>query len=147
MKASARVRNKEKRTTGFIVDGSYIKYYDALQNINLIDNLFITTDGVIESKNTALDEIAVDKINQSIYENLCKENPLIRDVQSELEEWRDRWSEYVLYLTGARQIGKTTELLKFAYKHYEQIIYVIWQMRDSRNILKSLFCQIHYNLE
>lgn len=124
LKASARVRNKEKRTTGFIVDGSYIKYYDALQNINLIDNLFITTDGVIESKNTALDEIAVDKINQSIYENLCKENPLIRDVQSELEEWRDRWSEYVLYLTGARQIGKTTELLKFAYKHYEQIIYV-----------------------
>ena len=59
MKASARVRNKAKRTTGFIVDGSYVKYYDALQNINLIDNLFITTDGVIESKNTALDEIDV----------------------------------------------------------------------------------------
>ena len=46
MKASARVRNKAKRTTGFIVDGSYIKYYDALQNIDLIDNLFITADGV-----------------------------------------------------------------------------------------------------
>ena len=124
LKASARVCNKEKRTTGFIVDGEYVKYYDALQNINLIDNLFAAKDGVIKSKNKDLNEIDVDKINKSIYEKRCKENPLIRNVQSELEEWRNRWSEYVLYLTGARQIGKTTELLKFAYKHYEQIIYV-----------------------
>ena len=56
------VKTARKRTTGFIVGGSYIKYYDALQNINLIDNLFITTDGVIESENTALNEIDVDKI-------------------------------------------------------------------------------------
>ena len=124
LKASIRVRNKRKRTTGFIVDNNYIKYYDALQNINLIDNLFTTKDGVIKSKNKALKEIDVDKINKSIYKNRCKETPLIRDVQLEFEEWRNRWSEYVLYVTGARQIGKTTELLKFAYKHYEQIIYV-----------------------
>ncbi len=124
MKATVRVRNKEKRTTGFIVDGNYIKYYNALQNINLIDNLFVTKDGVIKSKNKALAEISVDKVNKSIYKNLCKEKSLIRDVQAEFEEWRSRRSDYVLYLTGARQIGKTTELLKFAYKHYEQIIYV-----------------------
>lgn len=124
MKASARVRNKAERTTGFIVDNSYIKYYDALQNINLIDNLSVTKDGIIKSKNKALKEIAVDKINESIYKKRCKESPLIRDVQLEFEEWRNSWSEYVLYLTGARQIGKTTELLKFAYKYYEQVIYI-----------------------
>lgn len=55
---------------------------------------------------------------------MCKESPLLRDICVEFEEWRDKWSDYVLYLTGARQTGKTTELLKFAYKHYEQIIYV-----------------------
>ncbi len=111
MKATVRVRNKEKRTTGFIVDGNYIKYYNALQNINLIDNLFVTKDGVIKSKNKALAEISVDKVNKSIYKNLCKEKSLIRDVQAEFEEWRSRRSDYVLYLTGARQIGKTTEVL------------------------------------
>ena len=80
LKASIRVRNKRKRTTGFIVDNNYIKYYDALQNINLIDNLFTTKDGVIKSKNKALKEIDVDKINKSIYKNRCKETPLIMDV-------------------------------------------------------------------
>lgn len=55
---------------------------------------------------------------------MCKESPLLRDICVEFEEWRDKWSDYVLYLTGARQTGKTTELLKFVYKHYEQIIYV-----------------------
>lgn len=138
MKASARVHNKRKRTTGFIIDDKYVKYYDALQNINLIDNLFVTKDGVIKSKNKALNEIDVDKINKSIYKECCKEKPLIRNVQSELEEWRNRWSEYVLYLTGARQIGKTTELLKFAYKHYEQIIYVNLAVERQQKYFKEL---------
>lgn len=124
MKASARVRNKRKNTTGFMVDNNYVKYYDALQNIDLINNLYLTKDGVIDSNDNALIEIDVDSINKAKYEHHCKENPLIRDVQLELTEWKNRWSEYVLYLTGARQIGKTTELLKFAYKYYEQVIYV-----------------------
>lgn len=124
MKASAQVKNSNKRTTGFIIDGNYVKYYDALQNISLIDNLDITTDGTIKSDSASLDEIAINEINQEIYNKKCEQNPLIRDVQTELEEWRTKWNDYVLYVTGARQTGKTTELLKFAYKHYEQIIYV-----------------------
>ena len=47
MRALAEVINNEKKTTGFMVDGSYVKYYDALQNIDLIDNLAVTEDGVI----------------------------------------------------------------------------------------------------
>ena len=124
MKASAQVKNSNKRTTGFIIDGNYVKYYDALQNISLIDNLDIATDGTIKSDSASLDEIAINEINQEIYNKKCEQNPLIRDVQTELEEWRMKWNDYVLYVTGARQTGKTTELLKFAYKHYEQIIYV-----------------------
>lgn len=47
LRALAEVINNEKKTTGFMVDGSYVKYYDALQNIDLIDNLAVTEDGVI----------------------------------------------------------------------------------------------------
>ena len=124
LRASSRVKNKNGKTTGFIIDNRYIKYYDALQNISLIDNLTATKDGIIKSKKGTLSEIDVSKVNKLIYNEKSKSNPLIRDVQEEFEKWRTKWSSYVLYLTGARQIGKTTELLKFAYKNYEQIIYV-----------------------
>ena len=127
-----------------MVDGSYVKYYDALQNIDLIDNLAVTEDGVIRSTDKTLDKIDVSKVNKSRYDAMCKESPLLRDICVEFEEWRDKWSDYVLYLTGARQTGKTTELLKFAYKHYEQII---WLLKINYMILRSLYYQIHYVLE
>ena len=56
--------NNEKKTTGFMVDGSYVKYYDALQNIDLIDNLAVTEDGVIRSTDKTLDKIDVSKVNK-----------------------------------------------------------------------------------
>ena len=62
MRALAEVINNEKKTTGFMVDGSYVKYYDALQNIDLIDNLAVTEDGVIRSTDKTL-----DKIRESLY--------------------------------------------------------------------------------
>ena len=45
-----------------MVDGSYVKYYDVLQNIDLIDNLAVTEDGVIRSTDKTL-----DKIRESLY--------------------------------------------------------------------------------
>ena len=51
-------------------------------------------------------------------------NPFVRDIQRDLEEWRQDKNHGVLQLEGARQIGKTTELLKFAYKNYEYVLYV-----------------------
>lgn len=67
MRALAEVINNEKKTTGFMVDGSYVKYYDALQNIDLIDNLAVTEDGVIRSTDKNLDKIDVSKVNKSRY--------------------------------------------------------------------------------
>lgn len=64
MRALAEVINNEKKTTGFMVDGSYVKYYDALQNIDLIDNLPVTEDGVIRSTDKTLDKIDVSKVNK-----------------------------------------------------------------------------------
>lgn len=67
LRALAEVINNEKKTTGFMVDGSYVKYYDALQNIDLIDNLAVTEDGVIRSTDKTLDKIDVSKVNKSRY--------------------------------------------------------------------------------
>ena len=64
LRALAEVVNNEKKTTGFMVDGSYVKYYDALQNIDLIDNLAVTEDGVIRSTDKTLDKIDVSKVNK-----------------------------------------------------------------------------------
>lgn len=124
IKASYRVKNSEGKTTGFIISNHYRKYYDVLMNIDKVDNLYTTVDNVIKSKSGVLEEITVKSINSKEYKRLCDNNPLDRDVYAELEIWRRKWSNYVLYLTGARQIGKTTELLKFAYKNYEQVIYI-----------------------
>ena len=77
MRALSEVINNEKKTTGFMVDGSYVKYYDALQNIDLIDNLVVTEDGVIKSTDKTLDKIDVCKINKSRYNAMSKESPLM----------------------------------------------------------------------
>ena len=124
MNASGKVINKEGKTAGFIIDNIYVKYYDALKNIDLIDNLFLEKANVIASKHELPDTFYIRQINDKKYYDSCLASPLQRDVQDKLEHWKEKWSSYVLYVTGARQIGKTTELLKFAYKHYEQIIYV-----------------------
>ena len=60
LRALAEVINNEKKTTGFMVDGSYVKYYDALQNIDLA----VTEDGVIRSTDKTLDKIDVSKVNK-----------------------------------------------------------------------------------
>lgn len=67
LRALAEVINNEKKTTGFMVDGSYVKYYDALQNIDFIDNLAVTENGVIRSTDKTLDKIDVSKVNKSRY--------------------------------------------------------------------------------
>lgn len=124
MEATARVQNSNLKTVGFIINESYTPYYNVLKNIDLIDNLVVDMNGVIQSRGEQLPVLEVRAINRNRYRELCTNNSLIRDVQTELKKWQQKWSQYVLYLTGARQIGKTTELLKFAYANYEQIVYI-----------------------
>lgn len=49
---------------------------------------------------------------------------LERDVQRELLEWKKKRHQTVLQVEGPRQVGKTHEVRKFAYKNYKQVIYV-----------------------
>lgn len=122
--ASHRVKNSKNKTVGFIINQKYMQYYDVFRNIQLIDNLILTSSGIIKSRQGRLKECCIKDIHLNIHRQLCRENSLVRDIEDKLENWKTNWSSYVLYLTGARQTGKTTELLKFAYKHYEQIIYI-----------------------
>ncbi len=46
-----------------------------------------------------------------------------RDIQSELEKWREKKSRKPLILRGARQVGKTTVVSQFA-KQFENYLYV-----------------------
>ena len=49
---------------------------------------------------------------------------LKRDIYEELLKWKKRSSGLVLELEGARQVGKTYILDKFAREQYQQYIYI-----------------------
>lgn len=138
LKATGKVLNSNQETTGYIVNDSYTPYYNVLKNIELIDNLSVNTEGIIQVKKEELPIYDIGNLNLEKYNQLCNMHPLIRDVQKELKNWRENWSSYILYLTGARQTGKTTELMKFAYANYEQVIYVNLSNEESRYNFETL---------
>ena len=49
---------------------------------------------------------------------------LRRTIYNKLLEWKDENSEQVLQLEGARQVGKTYILQKFAKENYKNFIYI-----------------------
>lgn len=49
---------------------------------------------------------------------------LERDVQKKLAAWKNKRHHTVLQVEGPRQVGKTHEVKKFAYSHYDKVIYV-----------------------
>lgn len=119
-----RVKNSSHKTCGFLADQKYNTYYNVRNNIDLFDNVKIVDGEVMESAGESLPVVQKSEINARLYKALASKNHLVRDVQEELLSWKKYRNDMVLYVTGARQVGKTTELLKFAYKNYEQIIYV-----------------------
>jgi len=124
MRAESRVVNAGNETVGYVVDSSFAVLADVRKHINLIGNLKIDEYGVITPVKGALPVRYLREVNRDIYEELVSGNSLCREIQAELEKWKTERSDYVLYLSGARQIGKTTEIKKFAYSHYENILYL-----------------------
>ncbi|MDO5765946.1 MAG: AAA family ATPase, partial [Elusimicrobiales bacterium] len=49
---------------------------------------------------------------------------LERDVQKELAAWKRKRHNTVLQVEGPRQVGKTHEIKKFTYSHYNNVIYI-----------------------
>lgn len=125
MRVTHRVKNSAGETVGFIVDNKtfYNKHFISMyaQEIN---NITVTSSGVIRSKKGKLLEITLRQYNDKLCSELCKTNPFVRDIQTFLIDWKSSSNRHVLQLEGPRQVGKTTELLKFGYKYYEQVVYV-----------------------
>lgn len=123
MIATYRFQDSENKTIGFYVDGNFYNLYYVKRNINHIDNLRFARDGSFHEKKELRKLSYRDTIMHKKYNTLVKENPFRRDIQKDFLKWK-KTSNHILRLDGARRCGKTTELLKFAYKNYTQVIYI-----------------------
>ena len=118
------VKDTDNEIVGYIVDDTFYTDYYLRQNIEFVDNLSLDTQGKIQSGRELPCLAYASVVGQKRYQEIMAKNPFVRDIQRDLEEWRQDKNHGVLQLEGARQIGKTTELLKFAYKNYEYVLYV-----------------------
>lgn len=124
MTATHRVVDSDGSTVGFMVNQEFHTDYDIRENIEYVDNLTLRENEII-SEQKVLPVISYRQaVIKNEYQRIAEENPFEREIQKELEAWRQDQSHKVLQLEGSRQIGKTTELLKFAYGNYEYVIYV-----------------------
>lgn len=126
MKVSHRVYNSRGNLVGFLMNKSlsntFINTGTAIKYIDIIDNLSLCDTGEFQYIGNKLVDINLRQYNESQYKVICKNNPITRDIQSDFEYWRTHESDKILQVQGSPGVGKTSELLKFAYKHYEQII-------------------------
>lgn len=123
MLATHIVKDADNETVGYIVDDTFYTDYYLRQNIEFVDNLSLDVQGRISSVRELPCLAYARVIAEKKYQEITAKNPFVRDIQRDLEKWRQDKNHGVLQLEGARQIGKTTELLKFAYKNYEYVLY------------------------
>lgn len=95
-----------------------------LDNEDVFYNLYHLDALKIEYKGFGVTEMSIVEYNKKKYEEICSAAPFIRDIQEHISEWYRSSSRTALRISGARQIGKTTEILKFAYSNYNSIIYI-----------------------
>lgn len=127
-KVTARVKNNAGRTLGFVFEDDYIGY-EALKGVAYEDdgitNLDIDSNGRLRIKYGRIPVINIADINQAKYKEYCGEHDIKRNgVQSQLKGWKANHRDKVLYVSGANQVGKTTEIRKFSYLNYEQAFYI-----------------------
>lgn len=124
MKAIASVRNSKNRTVGYVIDHRFVTLDEVKKNKDMIENLTLDVTGELQAINGSLPVYTLCQVNQKKCEELVNANSLHREIQIQFEDWKRNRSDYVLYLSGARQIGKTTEIKKFIYKNYENVLYI-----------------------
>ena len=124
MIATHRVKDSNGKTVGFIIDNVFYADYYIKDNIQYIENLSLTKNVVIRADKKLPEVDYKTYVNRREYNNIVKKNPFVRDIQKDLLKWKNDKLHKVLQLEGSRQIGKTTELKKFAYKNYEYVIIV-----------------------
>ena len=139
MTATHCVKDTENQIIGFLVDGVFYTDYNIKENIQYIENLFLSEKGDIVTNENLPKCTYQQAVNGVKYQLIAQENYFQRDIQEELLCWKQDALHKVLQLEGSRQIGKTTELLKFAYAQYEYIIYISL-FEDSYQFTEVLRC-------
>ncbi len=124
MKATHLVKDSFNVVVGYLVDNVFYTDDYLKQNIDFVDNLGIDNAGRICFDKVLPSLSYTEAVTRKAYQDIVLRNPFTRDIQVDLEEWKQEKNHGVLQLEGSRQIGKTTELLKFAYKNYEYVLYV-----------------------
>lgn len=124
MLATHSVTDADNEIVGYIVDDIFYTDYYLRQNIEFVDNISLDAQGRIRPDQELPCFAYANVVTRKKYQDITAKNPFVRDIQRDLEEWKQEKDHGVLQLEGSRQIGKTTELLKFAYKNYEYVIYV-----------------------
>ena len=124
MKVLKRVKNSDNQTVGFITDSNEFYTVEFIkQNIAGFSNITLDNNGTVKGK-SRLPIVYYSTLQKERYVKEVKKNNFERDIQKDLEYWRKHNSDIILQLDGSRQIGKTTELTKFAYKNYEYVVYI-----------------------
>ena len=121
--AKYRVKRGNK-TEGFILsDGNYYNTFNVMKNIGAIRNLKVISNGAIRASKE-LPIMTMTDVNRRKLGKIESRNPFKRDIQDTLIKWKNTHDKKVLQLWGARQIGKTTELVRFALRNYSDVVYV-----------------------
>ncbi len=125
MIATHRVKDNSNNTIGFVLqdNSEFHNLYTIKKYIDRIKNLSIRKDGVVIAEKS-LPIKKYSEILKGFYQQEKQKSPFDRDIQKELLHWKGNNHEKVLQLGGARQIGKTSELKKFALQNYDYLIYV-----------------------
>lgn len=142
----------EGRIAGYIIENkAFINKYNVKQNISFIENIKLLSDGELRLKES-LPELQYSELVAAEYKRLDKQNPFKRDIQEKLYWWKRNWNHKIICIDGARQVGKTTEILKFAYGNYKYVIYVnmskneqfesIMMSNGGGYIAMSIYCDI-----
>ena len=97
------------------------KEIEICNNINII-GFKVYMDCLDE--NQIYSENRTDISNKELILEVCNRT-IIRDIQTDLDNWYSRYGRTnVIKIEGPKQVGKTTEAIKFALKHYKNIVYI-----------------------
>ncbi len=142
MLATERVINDRNETIGFFIDNMYYPEVQVRKGIEHIENLYLLGN-MITSK-TKLPEKDYSFVLNRLYEDELNAAPFTREIQKSIEKWKSSGTRRILQLNGSISIGKTSEVMKFAYKNYETVIYV--NLEDCFNsIFKSILKEVGCN--
>lgn len=103
MKATHLIIDSEEAAVGYLVDNVFYTDEYLKQNIDLVDNLAVDSAGRIASDRALPSLSYTEAVTRKAYQDIVRQNPFLRDIQVDLEEWKQEKNHGVLQLEGSRR--------------------------------------------